>query len=139
MFYVLTNPHCEPCAKMHYRLNNLLSKTGDKYCLQYVFSSFEESLSVSNKMLIAAFFKYGSVDVMKVYDDWFTNGKYRKEEFFLQKGLLVDSIVENEFVNHEEWIRKNQLRTTPTVLINGYMLPFQYKIEDLEFLEINWT
>lgn len=136
---VLTNPHCEPCAKMHYRLNNLLSKTGDKYCLQYVFSSFEESLSVSNKMLIAAFFKYGSVDVMKVYDDWFTNGKYRKEEFFLQKGLLVDSIVENEFVNHEEWIRKNQLRTTPTVLINGYMLPFQYKIEDLEFLEINWT
>ncbi len=96
---VLTNPHCEPCAKMHYRLNNLLSKTGDKYCLQYVFSSFEESLSVSNKMLIAAFFKYGSVDVMKVYDDWFTNGKYRKEEFFLQKGLLVDSIVENEFVN----------------------------------------
>lgn len=61
-----------------------------------------------------------------------------KKNFFC-KNVLVDSIVENEFVNHEEWIRKNQLRTTPTVLINGYMLPFQYKIEDLEFLEINWT
>ncbi|WP_455628920.1 vitamin K epoxide reductase family protein [Parabacteroides chinchillae] len=133
---VLTNPHCGPCSKMHFRLNDLLYKTGDRYCVQYVFSSFNDALSISNKMLIATYFRDGIENASKHYDDWFKRGKFYKEEFFKQNNLLVDDKVENEYERHETWIKLNKLRTTPTILINGYELPEQYKIEDLELLDI---
>ena len=42
-------------------------------------------------------------------------------------------MIEVEFLKHETWKKKTQLRETPTVLINGYKLPESYKIEDLRF------
>jgi uncharacterized membrane protein len=44
---ILTNPHCNPCAKMHSRVEKLLEQTNN-LCVQYIFSSFEESLDSSN-------------------------------------------------------------------------------------------
>lgn len=132
---VLTNPHCEPCAKMHLRLKHLLHKTGDKYCVQYIFSSFEQSLQISNKMLIAAYLRDGSEKAAELYDYWFKEGKYHKEEFFEQYNLQITDFVEDEFAAHNAWIKQNKLRATPAVLINGYELPEQYKIEDLDLIE----
>lgn len=39
---VITNPHCNPCAKMHHRLEELLSRTNNGYCVQYILTSFNE-------------------------------------------------------------------------------------------------
>jgi protein-disulfide isomerase len=46
--------------------------------------------------------------------------------------------IETEFQKHEAWKTKTQLRATPTVLVDGYKLPDNYKIEDLRyFTEFN--
>lgn len=134
---VLTNPHCEPCSKIHFRLKNLLDKCGHRYCVQYIFSSFNDSLSISGKMLISDYLRNGIESVSKHYDIWFKKGKFCKEEFFKQNNLLVNDKVENEYKRHEIWIKLNKLQTTPTILVNGYELPEQYKIEDLELLDIS--
>jgi len=42
--------------------------------------------------------------------------------------------IEVEFEKHEAWRTKSQIRATPTVVVNGYQLPENYKIEDLRFL-----
>ena len=39
--------------------------------------------------------------------------------------------VETEFQKHEAWKAITQLRGTPTILVNGYQLPENYKTEDL--------
>jgi protein-disulfide isomerase len=45
--------------------------------------------------------------------------------------------IEAEFQRHEARRKKTQVRATPTVLVNGYQLPENYKIEDLRyFMEI---
>ena len=50
----------------------------------------------------------------------------------------MNSDVEVEFQKHNAWKEKTQLRATPTILINGYKLPDNYKIEDLRyFTEFN--
>jgi len=41
--------------------------------------------------------------------------------------------IEVEFQKHKAWQAKNQLRGTPTVLVNGYQLPESYKIDDLRY------
>ena len=48
--------------------------------------------------------------------------------------------VEAEFQKHEQWKKTSQLRATPIALVNGYQVPEEYKIEDLQyFVEQNIT
>ena len=54
---VLTNPYCNPCAMMHKRIEKLLQKTNNNIGVQYILSSFDESLNDTNKYLIAACLK----------------------------------------------------------------------------------
>jgi len=38
-----------------------------------------------------------------------------------------------EFDLHEQWKEQSGLRATPTVLVNGYKLPDNFKIEDMHY------
>jgi protein-disulfide isomerase len=66
--------------------------------------------------------------------DWFTKGRSLMDEYFKDMGLdLLNPEIEIEFLKHEAWNQKNQIKGTPTVLVNGYQLPIVYKIEDLRY------
>lgn len=57
---------------------------------------------------------------------------------FLGAVHICDPVIEAEFQKHESWKQKMQLHATPTILINGYQLADNYKIEDLKyFTEFN--
>jgi protein-disulfide isomerase len=72
----------------------------------------------------------------QIFADWFERGKPLKEAFFNDLHLDINkSEVEAEFQKHEAWKEKTQLRATPTILVNGYKLPDNYKIEDLRYFE----
>ena len=63
-------------------------------------------------------------------------GKQLQEKFFENLQLNIDNpAIETEFQTHEAWKEKTKLRATPTVLVNGYKLPDNYKIEDLRYFE----
>jgi len=52
--------------------------------------------------------------------------------------MFANPEIEVEFQKHEAWKEKTQLRATPTILVNGFKLPDNYKIEDLRyFIEFN--
>ena len=131
---ILTNPFCNPCAKMHKRVESLLKETKENVCIQYIFSSFHPDLDFANKYLIAACLEKDKVTFRKIIADWFEKGKPLKEEFFKDLNLNINNPeVEAEFQKHEDWKAKKQLRATPTILVNGYKLPGNYKIEDLRY------
>lgn len=130
---VFTNPHCAPCGKMHARIEELL-KQNNELCIQYIFSSFHEDLDSSSKFLIAIYLNENINETKKIYSDWFEKGKYEKESFFEKFQLNIENEkVENEFKKHESWKQDSGLRSTPFILVNGYKLPDNYKIEDLAF------
>ncbi len=71
----------------------------------------------------------------EIFDKWFENGKSNKEEFF--KAYPVDITREEvieEFILHERWKEQSGLRATPTILVNGYKLPDNFKIEDIMYI-----
>lgn len=130
---ILTNPHCDPCAKMHKRVKELLDKESDSICIQYIFSSFDQSLNSSNKFLISAYFNKKE-EFLSVFDKWFEYGRNDKNKFFRQFKLdITTNSVLEEFSKHEEWKKETGLRSTPTILINGYKLLDNYKIEDIRY------
>lgn len=129
---VLTNPHCNPCAKMHFRIEKLLEEV-NHLCIQYIFSSFNPDLDSSSKFLSAVYFY--KAEATEIYNRWFEKGKLDKENFF--KTYISDlegSLVLSEFEKHNIWKAQTGLYTTPTILINGYKLPDSYKIEDLKYI-----
>lgn len=131
---ILTNPHCEPCGVMHKRVGKLLDKMAGGVCVQYVFSSFDEELEISNKQLIAIYLNSPMPDVVMAYNDWFEKGKYQKEDFFKRYPQNIEECsVETEFEHHKIWKEKAGLSATPTVLVNGYVLPRDYRIEDISY------
>lgn len=131
---ILTNPHCEPCAKMHLRIKKLLLET-DNLCVQYIFSSFDPSLDSSNKFLIGSYLKLGKHKAEEIMDKWYSGGKNNKDSFMKNYPTInLDSnAVGTEFIHHSIWKKTTKLQTTPTILVNGIKLPDNYKVEDLKY------
>lgn len=135
---ILTNPHCEPCGLMHRRVQTLLNKVGERICIQYIFSSFNEELEKSNKQLIAAYLNHTTEEVNAIFYNWFTEGKYRRDAFYQHfPQNLDDEDVKEEFESHNKWIEEVGFTATPTILVNGYMLPHNYRIEDVVYFVDN--
>jgi protein-disulfide isomerase/uncharacterized membrane protein len=132
---ILTNPYCNPCAKMHKRVEQFLKNTNNTVCVQYIFSSFESNLDYANKYFSAIYLEKGPNTANRLFSVWFEGGKILQEVFFKDIHLNIGKKeVEDEFQKHEAWKERTQLRATPTILVNGYQLPDNYKIEDLRYL-----
>jgi len=129
---IITNPHCTPCAKLHSYIDKLLVETKNKLCIQYIFVAFNKELESSSQFLINIYYKYPN-QALKIYNEWFNNGKFRKEEMF-KKYNFSRNDQQPEHIIHQLLREKYQLTTTPVVLVNGYRLPDIYKFEDLNLI-----
>lgn len=131
---ILTNPHCEPCANMHKRVEKLLS-TNKHLCIQYIFSDFNAELESSSRNLISIYLSNSEKEVIPIFNEWFTSGKHNPSTFFEKyvKSNIKENDVEEESKKHKDWKADTKLQATPTILVNGYLLPKNYKIEDLKY------
>lgn len=131
---VLTNPHCNPCAAMHKRVNHLLKTAGDKVSIKYIFSSFGEEFDSSGKALIEIYLNNNMEMIEKAYAEWFETGRENKERFFEKYNIRPDDpAAAEEYARHKEWREAAKLTATPTVLVNGYKLPRSYTLEELAY------
>jgi hypothetical protein len=131
---ILSNPYCNPCALMHKRVEKLLKDTNHQVCVEYILSSFTDELESTNKFLIAAALQKDKAEMLRIFSDWFEKGKPQRDGFF--KDLNLDMSrpeIEAEFQKHKEWKEETKLRATPAILVNGYKLPENYRIEDLRY------
>ena len=132
---ILSNPHCNPCAKMHKRVESLLKSDGDKLCVQYIFTSFNEELEESNRFLIAACHQLDATMSQTILHQWFDGERDNAKDYI--SIVPVDVRVketEEEMKKHQQWRMRTGLTATPTILVNGYLIPHGYEIEDLPYL-----
>lgn len=134
MLTIFTNPHCEPCARMHKCVEELLNEVGDKFCIQYILSSFSESLDSSCEFFLYINNTRSAKDRDEIYSKWFEGGKYNKKYFFDKYDFVFETISE-EHKLHKLWRKNNRLASTPTLLFNGIVLPQVYihNISDLKY------
>ena len=131
----LSNPHCNPCARLHRRVDALLKAHGGDLCVQYVFMAFSERLEDSCRYLISRYDPNDPAGTLRAYAEWYAGGKDRYEDIVAaQAERLHTPEVEQEVQKHFRWRRANGLTSTPTILVNGYLLPREYELEDLAML-----
>lgn len=133
---ILSNPHCNPCAKLHRTVDKLLQTTGRNLSVQYIFCSFNEDLKESARFLIAIYQQKGLAEAQNIYARWFESGKLRAEDFFAVYSDVHTTTpnVTAEMERHEQWVKRNSYASTPTILINGHEMPSCYTLDDLLYL-----
>lgn len=131
---ILTNPHCNPCAAMHKKVDHLLKAAGEKICIEYIFSSFGEQFDKSGKALIGIYLNNSPEIIEKAYDEWFETGREDREKFLKKFNIDPDDpAVTEEYARHKQWRGSTRLSAAPAVLVNGYKLPQSYTLEELVY------
>ena len=126
---ILTNPHCNPCARMHHKVEMLLKMSTD-ICIQYIFVSFNEALEDSSRYLIYCYFE--KENALNLFSLWYTKDKFDSASVIQKnEGRIHTDKIEKEMERHRLWLQKTPFSTTPTILVNGYKLPKEYELEDL--------
>lgn len=128
---ILSNPHCNPCARMHKEVESLLALKDPHISVQYIFTSFSKELEDSSRYLIKCFLENDSLVARRFFDRWYAGEKNIPKN---EKGTAYSSEVETEMERHREWRSKSGLTSTPTVLVNGYRLPKEYDLMDLPMI-----
>lgn len=138
---ILSNPHCNPCARMHKRVERLLSMKEKEICVQYIFSSFNETLEDSSRYLIYCYISNHIDEALRKLASWYAKDKFDYERI-LKNNVehLHTEEIENEMEKHRNWRNRTSITATPTILVNGHILPKEYVLEDLAMIaNINIT
>lgn len=135
MITIISNPHCDPCSKLHPTIKKLLKNKGN-YQIQFILTSFNKELETSCHLWIAMHQQSTTEDFIDFMDDWYNNGRYNYQEYYRKNTTLINNHrVHEEYNRQKEWLKKTSITNTPTILFNGYTLPEQYELKDLIFLE----
>ncbi len=132
---IVSNPHCNPCSKIHPKIDKLIDAAGDGVFVQFFFLNFDsEQTRDSGKFLIAAYLERGREEAGKLFTRWFEGEKKSPTETFAKYGFDMGAdMVVAEQEKHIAWCDANKISATPTVLVNGYRLPDNYEVDDLMF------
>ena len=127
---IFSNPYCDPCARMHRRVQVLLDAG---FGVRYVFAYFDDELKGANRYIIATYLKTGAEETWRQLSDWYVGGKREGRRFFagVTDGEARTAAVETELEKHDRWADNSGLDGTPTVLVDGRLLPAGYTVEDL--------
>ena len=78
--------------------------------------------------------RYSQDEALHLFNEWYERGKNTPQDFYANHPYdSVEEAVEVELSLHARFKEQTNLQATPTVLINGYLKPTYYDIEDLFF------
>lgn len=129
---VFSNPYCGPCALMHRRIKDMASNSLN---IQYVMTFFSDEQSIINKYIIAAYQQLGADKTWNILTEWFAGGQKDGNMFFNKYSLdITTPEVAAEFAKHRAWTNDQELRGTPTDLLNGREIVWPYTVENYYYL-----
>ena len=129
---VACNPYCNPCAKAHVQLDKLCERynTGLSIRFSCMPGNDEDKRTVAVRYLLDQLSKTDAAHKKKILHDWYEVMDLAK--FAIQYPIETGVNITEQLAEHAEWMKECNIRQTPTVFINGYELPKQYEITDLE-------
>ena len=132
---IISNPHCAPCARLHPQIEELLKEYKEEICIQIVLTSFSKELEPSAMLLTSMYLLNKESDYLRFLSDWYTKERHKREGCYKRYKLnLNDKEMLANIQAQNEWVKRNTISFTPTILINGYLLPEEYELKDMSYL-----
>lgn len=130
---MVSNPLCTPCAKMHLRIETVLAKTSNLKC-QVIFNTDPNGSDVGGQF-VRKVFSIKPEQQHQAITDWSSNNNRN----FNQWNKPYININEKDIAKiwqkeHSIWTNEAEVKRTPTLFFNGYLLPNIIKVEELEYI-----
>ncbi|MFT3825206.1 MAG: vitamin K epoxide reductase family protein [Chitinophagaceae bacterium] len=133
---MVSNPYCPPCGKTHQELDEWLDKLDDIQ-VRIVFTAFntdnDKKTPVARHMM-ALNEQCDKTVVKKALHDWYRQEQKDYEKWARQYPVMLD---ESRYVlldKQKDWCEIAEVRSTPTLMINGYRLPKTYRLGDVKYM-----
>jgi hypothetical protein len=144
----ICNPYCGPCAKAHPKIESLI-KSNPEWKAQIIFAVHvhENDLrttTAAHLLAVAGNDRLGAGGRARedAIHEWYKEGsdnllqpeeRYRAwaERYPVNGELSRQELKVQEMT---EWCERAGITHTPTIYVNGHLLPDQYEIKDLEYL-----
>jgi uncharacterized membrane protein/thiol-disulfide isomerase/thioredoxin len=133
---MVTNPYCPPCAKAHRLLDELLEQKGNVQA-RIVFSTLnrddDERTPVARHMM--ALYKKGNENfIRQAMHDWYNEKQKNFEAWAKKYPVDIDETQFYKLDNQRDWCNLAEVKATPTLLLNGRVLPSVYQLSDLKYM-----
>ncbi|PWK77667.1 peptidase C39-like protein [Mucilaginibacter oryzae] len=133
---MISNPYCTPCAKTHKALHNLLNLRPDLQArIVFATSGHEQDprTLVSRHILNLNGLADKSI-AKEALSAWYGQ-KQRSYKNWAETYPVNSNIPHNDQLDRQiAWCNMVDITSTPTLLLNGYLLPPWYQVTDLKYM-----
>lgn len=132
---VIINLYCGPCAQVHGYLKKVMNEYRDDVKMVIRFLSPDKDRQ-ETLYLLGVYYAMGEELFEKALDDWFLLRDYEKfkEKYPMPTaGIEVKMILERQDI----WIERANIKSTPSVFLNGRLVGQEYSMEDIPLLVRN--
>lgn len=134
---VVSNPLCGYCTQAFKVYDNILSTQAENVQFRMLLSvpiSQQENPSTQIALrILEAYHEIGSNRAWELLRDWFNDrevDKWIKKHKEAAKPSSWNMILEQ----HKKWCDKNNIHYTPATVVDGYLFPATYSVDDLPML-----
>ena len=132
----ICNPYCGPCSTAHIALGQLVQKNADVQ-LQIIFltgTNKKDPTRIVARHLLAIAEEKDEQLMEHALDDWYLPERKDYDKFAsLYPVSEVARDNEHKIDEMLKWIRTADIQSTPSVFVNGHMLPKNYSVNDLKY------
>lgn len=131
---VACNPYCGPCARAHEALHKLAEKENIGLTVRFAIKTEhkEDKRLQAVKYILRLLYNATIEYKRRVLHDWYHLMDLEKfrEKYPLSENRNLEEVLRL----HEQWADESEIKGTPTIFINGYEKPKQYRADDFKFI-----
>jgi len=132
---MVSNPYCQPCSKAHKTLDEWLANRAD-IKLQLVFSTGSDERDPKARVahhLMALQSNQNDSSLKKALNDWYEHKHKDYESWAKSYPVIKEHTSHSALEKQKEWCTLVEIKSTPTIFINGRRLPQNYQPEDIKY------
>jgi uncharacterized membrane protein len=133
---MVSNPYCPPCSKTHQLLDDWLNKLDDIQ-LRIVFTannSDEDIKTPVTRHLMALNGLANKTLIKNALHDWYEQKQKNYEDWAKTYPVQLNETKFMLLEQQRQWCDMAEIKTTPTMLVNGYRLPDSYQLHDIKYM-----
>ncbi|AFK05631.1 Vitamin K epoxide reductase (plasmid) [Emticicia oligotrophica DSM 17448] len=128
---MVTNTFCQPCAKTHKLIGELLENNENLNCKVVFLAS---NMADDKRGIVAkTILSLPIPQQAEALHLWYENEERNIEKWQKQLGAVIeDKRIEDVISQHQLWCEIAKIEATPTLFLDGYKMPELYRIGDLK-------
>jgi thiol-disulfide isomerase/thioredoxin len=132
---IVSNPYCAPCSKAHNELEELLEQNENLQVKIVFFSGKKEGGNAAQVAShIISLWKNNSTNKYEATKGWFGDKRKNIDHFIKQFPTEKCEEALTDLKMQSEWCKNVGIIETPTIYVNGYILPSLYELPELKYL-----